>query len=112
MEITETNALGVSITAIALHRDPILDVKEGMAKGAGNDAGSTSDAQFFINGDPIVIFRFPMAGFCWAHLDAIGFFTMIAGHGKMTHILPIDYFNPGAAWIDCSCVKQRTHHLA
>ena len=104
--ITETDALGISITAIAFHRDPILDIEEGMAKGAGNDACSTPDAQFFIDGDPIIIFRFPMAGLCWAHLHAIGFFTVIAGHRKMTHTLPVDYFNPGAAWIDCSCMKQ------
>jgi hypothetical protein len=112
LEITETNALRISITVIALHRNSILDIKERMAKGAGNNTGSASDAQFLIDGDPIIVFRFPMAGLCWAHLHAIGLFTVIAGHGKMTHILPIDYFNPGAAWIDCSCVKQRTHHLA
>jgi hypothetical protein len=83
-----------------------------MPKGAGNDAGPTSDAQFFIDGDPIIIFRFPMAGLGWTHLDAIGLFTVIAGHGKMTHALPVGDFNPGTAWIDCSCMKQRTHHLA
>jgi hypothetical protein len=106
LEITETNALWISITVIALHRNSILDIKEGMAKRTGNDAGSASDAQFFIDGDPIIIFRFPVTGLCWAHLYTIGLLTVIAGHGKMTHLLPIYNFNPGAAWIDCSCVKQ------
>jgi hypothetical protein len=113
LDITETNTLWISITVIALHRNPFLDIKERMAKGAGDDAGSTSDAQFFVDGHPIIIFRLPVAGLCWAYLHTIGLFTVITGHRKIKpHILPLDHFDPGTAWIACPCVKHRAHQLA
>jgi len=105
--------LWISIAVIALHRDPILDIKERMAKGAGDDAGSTSDAKLLVDGHAIIIFRLPMAGLCRAYLHTIGLFTVIAGHGKIKpHIFPLDHFDPGTAWIACSRVKHRAHQLA
>jgi hypothetical protein len=84
-----------------------------MAKGAGDDAGSTSDAEFFVDGHTVIIFRLPVAGLCWAYLHAIGLFTVIAGHGEIkSHILPLDHFDPGTAWIACPCVKHRANQLA
>jgi hypothetical protein len=106
-DIAETNTLRVSVTVIAFHRNPILGIKERMAKGAGDDTGSASDTEFFIDGHTVIIFGLPMAGLCWAHFHAIGSFTVIAGHGKIKpHILPLDHFDPGTAWIACSCVKH------
>jgi hypothetical protein len=113
LDITEANTLWVSVTIITLHRDPILDIKERMAKGASNDAGSASDAQPLINGYPVIIFRLPVAGLCRTHFHTIGLFAMIAGHGKIKpHVLPLDHFDPGPAWIAGPCVKHGTHHLA
>jgi len=113
LDITETDTLRVSVTVIAFHRDPIMDIKERMAKGAGDDAGSTSDAKLLVDGHAIIIFRLPMAGLCRAYLHTIGFFTVITGHGKIKpDILPLNHFNPGTAWIACSCVKNRAHQLA
>ena len=100
LDITETDTLRVSVTVIALHRNPFLDIKERMAKGAGDDAGSTSDAQFFVDGHPIIIFRLPVAGLCRAYLHAIGLFAVITGHGEIKpHVLPLDNFDPGTARI-------------
>jgi hypothetical protein len=113
LDITETDTLRVSVTVIAFHRDPIMDIKERMAKGASDDAGSTSDAKLLVDGHAIIIFRLPMAGLCRAYLHAIGLFTVIAGHGKIKpDILPLDHFDPGTAWIACSCMKHRAHQLA
>jgi hypothetical protein len=113
LDITETDTLRVSVTVIALHRNPFLNIKERMAKGAGDDAGSTSNAKLFVDGHPVIIFGLPVAGLCWAYLHAIGLFTVVAGHGKIKpHVLPLDHFNPGTAWIACPCVKDRTHQLA
>ena len=73
-----------------------------MAEGAGDDAGSTSDAKLFVDGDPVIVFRLPVAGLCGAYFHAVSFLTMITGHGKIEpHILPLDHFLQGAAWIAC-----------
>jgi hypothetical protein len=69
-----------------------------MAKGAGDDAGSTSDAELFVDRHPVIIFRLPVAGLCRTYLHAIGLFTVIAGHGEIKpHILPLDHLDPGTA---------------
>jgi len=113
LDVTEANTLRVSVTVIALHRHPLLGIEERMAKGAGNDAGSTSDAKLFVDGHPVIVFRLPVAGLCRAYLHAVGFLTMIAGHGEIKpYILPLDHFHPGAAWIACSRMKHRAHQFA
>jgi hypothetical protein len=100
LDITETNALWVSVTVIALHRNPFLDIEERMAKGAGHDTGSTSNAKLFVDRHPVIIFGLPVAGLCRAYLHAIGLFAVITGHGEIKpHILPLDYFDPGTARI-------------
>jgi len=84
-----------------------------MAEGAGDDAGSASDAKLFVDGHPVIVFRLPVASLCRTYLHAVRFFAMIAGHGKIKpHILPLDHFNPGAAWIACSRVKHGAHEFA
>jgi len=100
LDITETDTLWVSVTVIALHRNPFLDIKERMAKGARHDAGSTSNAKLFIDRHPVIIFGLPVAGLCRTYLHAIGLFAVITGHGEIKpHILPLDYFDPGTARI-------------
>jgi hypothetical protein len=100
LDITETNALRIAVTVIALYCDAFLDIKEWMAKRARDNAGSTSDAQFLVDGHPVIIFRLPVAGLCRAYFHAIGLFTVIAGHGKIKpHILPLDHFDSRTAWI-------------
>jgi hypothetical protein len=112
LDITEANTLRISITVIALHRYPFLDVKERMAEGAGDDAGPASDAELLVDRHPVIIFRLPVAGLCRAYLHAVGLFTMVAGHGKIEpHVLPLDHFDPGTAWIACPCVKHRADQL-
>jgi len=84
-----------------------------MTKGTGDDTGSTSDAQFFVDGHAVIVFGFSVAGLCRAYLDAIGFFAVVAGHGKIQpHVLPLDHLDPGTAWIACPRMKYGTHHLA
>jgi hypothetical protein len=84
-----------------------------MPKGTGDDAGSTADTQFLVDGDPVIIFGLSVAGLRRAYLYAIGFFAVIAGHGKVQpYVLPLDHFNPGTAWIACPRVKHGAHHLA
>jgi hypothetical protein len=100
LDITKPDALWVSVTVIALHRDPFLDIKERMAKGAGDDAGPASDAKLFVDRHPVIVFGLPVAGLCRTYLHAIGLFAVIASHGEIkSHILPLDHFDPGAAWI-------------
>jgi len=100
LDITEANALRIAVTVIALHRDAFLDIKKRMAKRARNDAGSASDAQFLVDGHPVIIFRLPVAGLCRAYLHAIGLFTVIAGHGKIKpDVLPLDHFDSRTTWI-------------
>jgi len=112
LDITKANTLRISITVITLHGHPLLNIKEGMAKGAGDDAGSASDAKLFVDGHPVIVFRLPVASLCRTYLHAVGFFAMIAGHGKIKpNILPLDHFNPGAAWIASSRVKYRAHQF-
>ena len=106
----ETDALGITITVIAFYRYPFQDVKERMAKGAGNNASSASDAQLFVDGYPMIIGRFPVTGLGRAYRHTKRFFTVIAGYGKMKPlILPIEHPNTGAAWITRPCVKERAH---
>jgi hypothetical protein len=107
---TETDALGISITEIAFYRYPFQDVKERMAKGAGDNASSASDAQLFVDAYPMIICRFPVTGLGWTYRDTKRLFTVIAGYGKMKPIvLPIEHPNPGTARIACPCVKERAH---
>jgi hypothetical protein len=107
---TETDALGISVTVIAFYRYSFQDVKERMAKGAGNNASSASDAQLFVDGYPMIICRFPVTRLGRAYRYTKGFFTVIAGYGKMKPLIfPIEHPNPGTAWITCPCVKERTH---
>jgi hypothetical protein len=84
-----------------------------MSKGAGNDAGSTSDAELFVDGHAVIVFGFSVAGLCRADFDAIGLFTVVAGHGKIdAYILPLDHFDPGTAWIACPRVEYGAYQLA
>jgi hypothetical protein len=112
LNLAETNALGVSVTVIALHRYSFLHIKEWMTKRASKDAGPASDAPFFIDRHSVMICGFPVTGFGRAYLRAIGLFTMVAGHRKIyPHILPFDNFDAGTAWIACACMKHRANHL-
>ncbi len=83
LDITEANALWISITIIALHGDPFLDIKERMAKRTCHDAGPASNAQIFVDGHPIITFWFPVTSLGRANLHAVGFLAVIAGHGKV-----------------------------
>jgi len=77
-----------------------LDIKKRMAKRARDDAGPASDAQFLVDGHPVIIFRLPVAGLCRAYLHTIGLFTMITGHGKIKpDILPLGHLDSRTAWI-------------
>jgi hypothetical protein len=87
--IAEGNTLRISVTVITFDRHSVSRIKERMTKRACNDASSASNAKIFIDGDPVIIFRFPMAGLGRADLNAEGFFTVIASHGKIDpHMLP------------------------
>jgi len=83
LHIAEGHALWVAVTIVTFHSDPLLMVEEGLAKGAGDNAGPASDAEIFVNDHPIIFFRFPVAGLCGADFNAVCLFTMIAGHGKI-----------------------------
>ena len=85
---------------VALYGYSIFDIEERMAKGTRNDTGPASNAQILINHNPVVQFGLPVTGLRRAHLNAIGFFTVVADHGKVdTRILPFDNFDPGSARI-------------
>ena len=83
LDVTEADALRISVTIIALYCDPLLDIKKRMAKGTRDDAGPASNAQSFVDGYPIIIFGLPVTSRCRANLHAIGFLAVIAGHGKV-----------------------------
>jgi hypothetical protein len=83
LDIAEANALRISVAIIALHGDPFLDIKERVAEGACDDARSASNTQIFVDGHPVIIFWLPVASLCRTNLDAVGFFTVVAGHGKI-----------------------------
>lgn len=96
----ETNTLRISVTVITFDRHSVSRVEEGMTKRTCNDAGSTSDTKIFVDGHPIIIFRFPMAGLGRTDFNAEGFFTVIASHGKIDpHMLPFYHFDSGATRI-------------
>ena len=83
LDVTEADALWVSITIIALYGDPFLSIKKRMAKGACHDACSASNTQVLVDDHAIIIFRLPVTSLGRADLHAIGFLAMIAGHGKV-----------------------------
>jgi len=113
LDFTETDALRIAVTVIAFHRYPFADIKERMSERTGDDAGSTADAQLFVDGHAVILFGFSVAGLCRAYLDAIGFFAVVAGHGKIQpHVLPLDDFDPGTARIAGPRVKNGAYHLA
>ena len=98
--ITEGNTLRISVTVITFDRHSVPRIKERMTKRTCDDAGSASNAKIFVDGHPVIIFRFPMAGLGRADLNAEGFFTVIANHGKIDpHVLPFYHFDPGATRI-------------
>ena len=71
-----------------------------MTERTGDDAGLASDAQILVDHHPVIEFRLPVAGLGRAHLNAIGFFTVVADHGKVNpHMLPFDYLDTGSARI-------------
>jgi len=113
LDVTETNALRVAVTVIAFHCDPFADIEERMPKGTGDDAGSTSDAQIFVDRYPVIILRFPVASLRRTDLHAIGFFAVVAGHGEVKpHVLPLDHFDPGTTWIARPRMEHGAHHFA
>jgi hypothetical protein len=100
LDFTETNTLWISVTVITFHRHSLCDIKEGMAERTGHDASLASNAQVLVDNDPMIEFRVPMAGLGGAHFKAIGFFTMVANHGKIdSFMFPLENFNPGTAGI-------------
>jgi hypothetical protein len=71
-----------------------------MVKRAGHDASLASNAQALVDDDPVIEFRFPMAGLGRAHFKAIGFFTVIADQRKVdSRMFPLEYFNSRTTWI-------------
>jgi hypothetical protein len=98
--VAEGHTLGVSVAVVTFYGHPVLDIEEGMTKRAGHDTGPASDTQILVDNHPVIIFELPVAGLGRADLYAIGFFTVIADHGKVNpHMLPLDYFDPGSARI-------------
>jgi hypothetical protein len=98
--LTECDTLGIAIAKITFHSYPLLDIKEGVPKRACDNTSPASDTQIFVNHHSVVVFGLPVAGFGRTDFDAIGFFTVIAGHGEIDpHVLPLDHFNPGPAWV-------------
>jgi hypothetical protein len=98
--ITEGHALGITVTKVAFHSNPLLDIKEWVSKGTCNDTGPAPDTQIFVDHHSVIVFRLPVAGLGRTDLNAIGFFTVIADHGKVnSYMLPFDHLDPGSARI-------------
>jgi hypothetical protein len=98
--ITECHALGITVTKIAFDSHPLLDIKEGVPKRACDNTGPASDTQIFVDNHTVIILDLPVAGLGRTDFDAIGFFAVVAGHGKINpYILPFDNLDPGAARI-------------
>ena len=107
--ITEGHTFRIAITVIALHGHPVLDVEEGMSKGACDDAGPASNTQILVNDHTVIILRLPMAGFGRTDLYTIGFFAVIAGHGEVDpHVFPFDHLDAGPARIACPGMMHGT----
>jgi hypothetical protein len=110
--ITEGYTLRIPVTVITFHGHPVLDIEEGMTKGACDDTGPASDAQGFINDHPVIIIRLSVTGLGRTDLHAVGLFTVIAGHGEVdSHMLPFDHFNAGPAWIAGPGMMHGAHQL-
>jgi hypothetical protein len=100
LDVTESDALGISVAVITFHRHAFFDIKEGMIERAGHDASLASNAQIFVDDYPVIELGFSVAGLGRAHFETIGFFTVIANQGKVnSHMFPLDHFNPGPTWI-------------
>jgi hypothetical protein len=113
LRIAEGDTLGVSITVITFDGNTILHIEKRVTKRTGDDAGPASDAKIFVNYHPVMMFRLPVAGLGGADLNAEGFFAVIAGHRKVDpDMLPFGYFDPGAARIADSAMKDGADHLA
>jgi hypothetical protein len=98
--ITEGHTLGITVTKVAFHSDPLLDIKEWVPKGACDDTGPAPDTQILVDHHSVIIISLPVAGLGRTDFDAIGFFTVIADHGKVNpHMLPFDHLDPGSARI-------------
>lgn len=112
LDMAEGDTLRIAITIIAFDCDPLLRIKEGLAKGAGDDARPASDAEILIDDDTVILLRFSVACLGRTDLDTVSLFTMVAGHGKVeSHLLPFDHFDSGAARIACSGMKDRADQL-
>jgi hypothetical protein len=84
-----------------------------MVKRAGHDASLASNAQVLVDDDPVIEFRFPMAGLGRAHFEAIGFFTVIADHGEVdSRMFPLEHFNSRTTWIARPGMIDRAHEFA
>jgi hypothetical protein len=111
--IAEGHALGISVTVITFHSHLFCDIKEGMAERAGHDASLASNAQVFVDDDPVIEFRLSVAGLGRAHFKAIGFFTVIADQGKVdSRMFPFEHFNSGTTWIARPGMIDRAYQFA
>jgi len=112
-DIAEGHTLRVPIAVVTFDRHPLLMVEEGLTEGAGDDAGSASDTEVFVNHHAMAIFRFPVASLRGTDFDAIGLLAMVAGHRKVkAYLLPLDHLDPGTTRIACSGMIDRTDHFA
>lgn len=110
--MTECGALRIPITIIAFDGHPFMVVEEGLSEGAGDNTGPAPDTEVFIDDDPVVFFRFPVAGFGRADFHAVSLFAMIAGHGEIkANVFPFDDLDAGTAWITGAVVIDGTDHL-
>src|SRR4030042_5884723 len=72
--ITEGYTLGITVTKVAFHSDPLLDITEWVPKGACDDTGPAPDAQILVDHHSVIIIRLPVAGVGRPALNAAAFF--------------------------------------
>jgi hypothetical protein len=109
--ITETNALRVSVTEIALKIFSVNDTEVHCAEGADRHTGAAADANIVIDHHPAE-FVIPGNGLHGANRHTGGILTLLAGHGDIeSFCLPFHNLYAGSGRVGDSIMENRADDL-
>jgi hypothetical protein len=110
--VTETDALWISVTEIALENLSINDIEVHGAEGADRNTGATADAFVLVDHDPAELLV-PGNGLHGTDDHAGSILALLTGHGNIKpFLLPFHHLNPASRSIGDTVVKNRADELA
>jgi hypothetical protein len=111
LHITETNALGVSVTEIAFKILSVNDTEIHCAKGADRHAGTAADANIMIDHHPTECL-IPGNGLHGANGHTGSILALLAGHGDVeSFCLPLHNLYPASISVGYAIMENRADEL-